>query len=123
MQNVTTISEIASIRKVSISLIRYRLAKNKVKPVGKAMWNHNGHVGQLYKIDEMEKVLADKPITKNESKQNTHIPIEPSIQKRKLYSNEFVCRVLRPHIKHYLNNKLIRDWNYLDWTEFNKLIE
>lgn len=79
MQNFVTISEISSTRNLPIGFIRYRLAKNKVKPVGKAIWNHNGHVGQLYKIDEMEKVLVDKPITKNEVKKSTPISVETSI--------------------------------------------
>lgn len=121
MRNFITISEISSTKKLPISFIRWRLAKNNVKPIVNEKWTHNGFIGQPYKVDEMEKALIVKP--KKEVKETPVNPIEPLIQKRKLYSNEFVCRVLRPHIKHYLNNKLIRDWNYLDWAEFNKLIE
>jgi len=111
----TTISEQATIRGVDVDSIRWHLFKNKIEPIEKKKWVLRGYTGRPYKSEDIDLVMKGFRRERCVSLRNV------KVEKQKAYSQLEVCLVLRKHIKSYLNNKLLRDWNQVDWKEFNKL--
>lgn len=114
METLTTISELARSKDLTDQQIRVILQQHEINPVEKKKSVINGFCGHPYLIDQVENVLKHYARTKEKPKRNHLV---------KKYPNEYVCKILRKNIKHYLNNREIFLWNAYDWAEFNKLNE
>lgn len=108
---LTTIREFSEKTKIPVNSIRSLIRYNDIKPIDTEQYNIRGYRGKPFKIEEMENIITGfKPNEKQASE-----PI-------KKHSQKYVCEVLRKHVKSNLNNKLVKNWDYKDWVEFNKLI-
>jgi len=105
-----TITELSETYKLDAQAIRILLSKNNIEPIDKVRRKINGFKGFVYPLSESEKAIKDK-LQKIEV---------PKIIKKK-YTGIQICDILRNDVKHYLNNKQVKDWNNLDWKEFNKI--
>lgn len=111
---VTTISEISTLKNISVDSIRWQLTKQNIQPIDHIKWNLNGYIGKPYKKEDIETALKsfnpDKTIQLRTLRNNT--TKQPK---------EYVLKVLNSNIKSRLWNKKISDWKNKDWIEFNKL--
>lgn len=111
----TTISEQATLRGVDVDSIRWHLIKNKIEPIERKKWVLRGYIGRPYKLEDIDKVMQG---FRPEKCIALRVDPEPI---KKHYTQKEICQVLRNHIKNPLNNKLVKDWNYKDWQEFENL--
>lgn len=110
MQTLITIPQIAHENLLSQTKVRDIIARYELQPVEKVKHVVNGFSGYPYSIEEINKAL--KNFTKDRER--------PKSVLRQM-SHEQICKVLRNHLKSYLWNRKVNEWNFQDWKEFNKL--
>ncbi len=110
MEKLVTLPQIAHENFLSQSAIRNIFSRYELKPVEKVKHVINGYAGHPYSLDEVNSVL--KSFLKKREK--------PVSVLRKM-SHEDICKVLRYHLKSYLWNRKVSEWNFNDWKAFEEL--
>lgn len=110
MQTLITIPQIAHENFLSQTKVRDIIARYNLQPVEKVKHIINGYSGHPYLLDKVNESL--KNFVKAREK--------PKNVLRKM-SHEDICKVLRLHLKSYLWNRKVNEWNRQDWNAFNEL--
>lgn len=111
----TTISEQAALRGVDVDSVRWQLTKNNIEPIERKKWVLRGYIGRPYLFEDIENAMNSFKPERVIALRKNQEPI------KKYYTQKEICQILRSYIKNPLNNKMVKDWNYKDWQEFENL--
>lgn len=123
LSNLTTVSEMCATYELKKGTILWLIKQNKIEKKTLFKKPLNGYIGHLYCKNSLEKAInkylskKNKPALDEQEEINVSVPYKVI----KKHSSNYVCSVLRKHTKSPLNNKVLKNWNYADWEEFEKL--
>jgi hypothetical protein len=108
----TTIQELSHTHKINDQQVRLLLIKNNILPIKNNKVVINGFSGRAYYSELCEPIMTAYVNSNAKPKRNEIIKKHSIIE---------VLNVLRKDVKHVLWNKEIKNWNVLDWREFQVL--